>query len=268
VIAALVAVAGTAAVGVTGAAGASGQADHRVYALEVAGGTFCFSTDSTTCAGHVDLDISGTGSGDTVIWDFSDGPYANPHNAVSDSGNWSFSTGAPTQNHVPNPDRFTFTQNGTYEFICEAHPVQMSGTITVTGGSDPTSSPSPSPTVSATPTPTPSTQPSDPGITTPRPTGGASDLVKPTLKSIGAKGKRRAVRVTFRLSENATVTIRVKRGNRTVRTITKQLAAGKRSLAVRSAKLRKGRRYRVVVWARDASGNVSTPASKSLRIRR
>ena len=263
VIAALVAVAGTAAVGVTGASGSSGQAaEHRVYALEQLGGTYCFSTNTTTCSGPVELDISAAGGGDTVIWDFSDGPYDNPHNAVSETEGWDFSTGAPSQDHDPDPDRYTFTQNGTYRFICALHPGQMSGTIEVTGGA--TGSPSPSPSPSATP----STQPSDPGIQTPRPTGGAQDLVKPALQSLGAKGKRRAVRVTFRLSENATVTIRVKRGNRTLKTVTKQLAAGERSLAVRSAKLRKGRRYKVEVLARDASGNVSTLASKSLRIRR
>jgi plastocyanin len=262
VIAALVAVAGTTAVGVTGASGSSGRAaEFTVYALEEPGGVYCFST-TTTCSGPVELDISAAGDGDTVIWDFSDGPYLNPHNAVSETDGWNFTTGPASPDHDPNPDRYTFKQNGTYEFICALHPGQMSGTITVTGGA--TSSPSPSPSPSATP----STQPSDPGIQTPRPTGGAQDLVKPALQSLGAKGKRRTVTVSFELSENATVTIRVKRGKRTVKTVTKQLAAGERRLAVRSAKLRKGRRYKVEVVARDASGNVSTLASKSLRIRR
>ena len=75
------------------------------------------------------------------------------------------------------------------------------------------------------------------------------------------------MKVSFRLSENATVTIRVKRGSRIVKTVTKQLAAGERSVSVRSTKLKKGR-YKIEVRARDASGNVSTLASKSVRIRR
>ena len=49
--------------------------------------------------------------------------------------------------------------------------------------------------------------------------------------------------------------------------MTKHFAAGKRSVSVRSAKLKKGR-YKIEVRARDASGNVSTLASKSLRIRK
>ena len=74
------------------------------------------------------------------------------------------------------------------------------------------------------------------------------------------------MKVSFRLSENATVTIRVKRGSRVVKSVTKQLAAGKRTVSVRSSKLKKGR-YKIEVRARDASGNVSTLASKSFRVK-
>ena len=74
--------------------------------------------------------------------------------------------------------------------------------------------------------------------------------------------------MSFRLSENATVTIQVKRGNRTVKTVTKQFAAGERAVSLRSSKLRKGRRYKIEVRARDASGNVSTLASKTVRVGR
>jgi plastocyanin len=261
IVAALVAVAGTAAVGVAGSAGAAREAaDFTVYAVE-SGGVNCFSTTPGTCSGPVELDISAAGSGDTVIFAFP-GPYNEGHNASSRTPSWSFSTGGPSNPHTPNPDRATFTQNGTYEFVCDAHAVAMKGTIRVTGGADPTSSA----TSTATASPTPSTQPSDPGTNTPPPTGGTADAVKPTLRSIGATGKRRSVKVSFRLSENATVTIRVKRGSRVVKAVTKQLAAGKRSVRVRSSKLRKGR-YKIEVRARDASGNVSTLASKSLRIR-
>ena len=138
----------------------------------------------------------------------------------------------------------------------------MKGKIVVTGATDPTTT---APTATATATAT--TQPSDPGTNTPPPTGGTADLVKPTLRSFGAKGARRAVKVSFRLSENSTVTIRVKRGRKVVKSVTKQLTAGERTVSVRSAKLRKGR-YKVEVRARDASGNVSTLASKSLRLKK
>jgi hypothetical protein len=141
----------------------------------------------------------------------------------------------------------------------------MKGTITVTGAAEPTSTATA--TTTATATPTPSTQPSDPGTDTPAPTGGTADAIKPTLRSIGASAKRRAVKVSFRLSENATVIIRVKRGSKVVKSVSKQLAAGKRTVSVRSAKKLKKGRYKIEVRARDASGNVSTLASKSFRVK-
>ncbi len=63
------------------------------------------------------------------------------------------------------------------------------------------------------------------------------------------------------------MTVRVKRGTKVVKSVVKQLAAGQRSVSVRSAKLKKGR-YKVEVRARDASGNISTLAAKSFRLRR
>jgi plastocyanin len=263
VVAAIVAVAGTAAVGVAGAASgaSSGAADATIYVSETNGN--CFSTssakpDCTATSGDVSIE-----TGDTVTWNFA-GSQVN-HNAAADNdvpADPAWKTYATPFTTSASYSR-EFTQPGTYLYVCQAHN-GMDGTITVTGEPIGTQTPPPTPTGTATSSP----QPSDPGINTPAPTGGAQDLVKPTLQSVGAKGRRRAVTVSFELSENATVTIRVKRGNRTVKIVTKQLAAGERRLAVRSAKLRKGRRYKVEVLARDASGNVSTLASKSLRIRR
>jgi|GEM_PF-2465353 plastocyanin len=47
----------------------------------------------------------------------------------------------------------TFNEPGTYTFVCSTHPTEMSGSVVVTGGSEPT--PTPTPTPSATPTPEP-----------------------------------------------------------------------------------------------------------------
>ena len=259
IVAAMVAVAGTAAVGVAGAASgaSSAAAEHKVYAVEDDNGVFCFSANPNTCGAAPVIDVSGAGTGDTVIWEFSD-TYTDLHNASSRGANWSFSTGAVSNPHDPDPDRRTFTQNGDYLFVCDKHS-QMTGTIRVTGAAEETST--------ATATATPSTQPSDPNTNTPPPTGGTADAVKPTLRTIGASAKGRAVKVSFRLSESATVTIRVKRGSKLVKSVTKQLAAGKRSVSVRSAKKLKKGRYKIEVRARDASGNVSTLASKSFRIK-
>jgi plastocyanin len=262
IVAALVAVAGTAAVGVAAAAGSSAKAtDVTIYAVEDAG-TYCFSTSPTTCNGN--LQVAVNGATNKVTWAFQ-GPYTAPHNAKSTSDNWTYRSHDPSTSTDPadivDPD-YDFTTNGTYTFHCDAHAF-MQGTITVTGAAEPTSTA----TSTATATPTPSTQPSDPNTNTPPPTGGTADAVKPTLRSIGASAKGRAVKVKFRLSESATVTIRVKRGSKLVKSVTKQLAAGNRSVSVRSAKKLKKGRYKIEVRARDASGNVSTLASKSFRIK-
>jgi plastocyanin len=260
VLAAIVAVAGTTAVGGVGAAGASsGATDVTIYAVED-GGTFCFSLNQATCSGDLKVDLDGPSH--TVTWAFP-GPYTDGHNASSRGTNWAYSSG-PANNppEVVDAD-FEFTKNGTYQFVCDRHAVQMAGTINVTGAADPTSTPTGTP----TPTPTPTTHPGGGQPITPPPSGGAADVVKPTVSSLRAKRQKRAVKVTFRLSENATVTIRVKRGRKVVKKVTKQVPAGRRTITVRSSKLKKGR-YKIEVRARDASGNVSSLASKSLRLRK
>ena len=262
IVAAMVAVAGTAAVGVAGAAsGSSSAADATIYVSETNGN--CFSTsstkpDCTATSGDVSIE-----TGDSVTWNFA-GSNAN-HNAAADNdvpadSAWkTYSTPFSTSESYSRE----FTKPGVYLFVCQAHN-GMDGTITVTG--NPIETQTPTPSVTTTATPTPSTQPSDPNTNTPPPTGG-TDAVKPTLRSIGASAKGRAVKVSFRLSESSTVTIRLKRGSKLVKSVTKQLAAGKRSVSVRSAKKLKKGRYKIEVRARDASGNVSTLASKSFRIK-
>jgi hypothetical protein len=84
---------------------------------------------------------------------------------------------------------------------------------------------------------------------------------------VSAKALRRAVRVKFRLSEPATVTVRVKRGRRVVKSKRVQAGAGTHTVTVRSKKLKKGR-YTIEVLARDASGNRSKLATKRLTLRR
>jgi hypothetical protein len=73
--------------------------------------------------------------------------------------------------------------------------------------------------------------------------------------------------VRFTLSENAAVTIRFKKGSRTLRTARLSVRAGTRSVTVRGAKLVKGR-YRVEIEARDARGNRAPVARKTVRVTR
>jgi hypothetical protein len=83
------------------------------------------------------------------------------------------------------------------------------------------------------------------------------------------KARRGAVRVQFRLSEPATVTVRVKRrgSRKVIKSARVQARAGTRSVTLRSKRLKKGR-YTVEVQARDAFGNRSSLAKKRLTLRR
>jgi plastocyanin len=53
----------------------------------------------------------------------------------------------------------TFDTPGTYTFVCSTHPVEMTGTVVVEPGSEPTVTPTATPTETATPTATPTSPP-------------------------------------------------------------------------------------------------------------
>jgi len=69
----------------------------------------------------------------------------------------------------------TFATAGTYTFLCTVHSSEMTGTVIVTSGSEPTPTPTPTPTatptqtptVTATPTPTPTATPTQTPTATP-----------------------------------------------------------------------------------------------------
>jgi hypothetical protein len=123
--------------------------------------------------------------------------------------------------------------------------------------------------VTSTPTGTaspPSSSPPDTHPDTPPPSGD-SDAVKPTVRGLKTKPLRRGVRVRFRLSEPATVTVRVKRGKRVVKSARVQAPAGARTVTLRGKRLKKGR-YKVEIGARDSAGNRSRLATKRVTLRR
>lgn len=253
------AAAGTvAACGILGAVGAAGAAQQ---AAEVRIGM------TASQFNPADEDIA---TGDTVVWDFSGGVY---HNVASDAGppedpNWpAFAT--PIQN--AGEARYTFTRPGEYSYVCEVH-AGMTGTLSVTGPPvDPT--PTPTPTTTATPTPTPTTTATptptpvpDDHTMTPPPAGvSASDNSAPGVSGIRLSGKRRLAKVRFRLTETATVTVRVKQKSKVLRTVRLQMRAGTRTVTVRSAKLKRGR-YTIELQARDATGRSSAVQRASFRI--
>jgi plastocyanin len=220
-------------------------------------------------------------TGESVTWSFQGAAHNVASNGAADGAEndprWDAHAYPPGTFQVApqgSSDTYTFYKKGTYSFICEFHP-NMTGSVVVAGEDKPIPEPTASPTPSATPTPAPTVSP--PGTTpppvddhtqTPAPTP-AADTVKPTLASVKLKAAKRAAKVTFTLSENATVTVKVrKRGAKKVlRTVTLQARAGTRTVVVRSAKLRKGR-YTVTLTARDAMGNTSAASNAALRIRK
>jgi plastocyanin len=258
-------------VGVAGAA-----ADHTVKAIGA--GT----------SSHWDAPAITVQTGQSVMWDFSDASLPTPlstHNVVSTNA---VATDPRWEGFVfPGPGEFdqastgtsveyTFYKQGEYQYVCTLHGGPMQGTVTVEGEDlpipTPTATPTATPTVTATATPTVTPAgtppPADDHTQTPAPKP-AADTTKPTLSSLKLKGRKRAATVSFTLSENATVTVQIrKRGAKKVlRTVRLQANAGKRSVVLRSSKLRKGR-YTVTLTARDAMGNASAAANASLRIRK
>ena len=244
--AAIAAIAGTVGLGVVGAAGANDAATHELTG-QVNSGPWSPANDITIQ------------TGDSVTWKFDTGSY---HNVQSTGDNWT--DPIPDDQPIPNhpPVTRTFAEPGVYTFVCEAHLGFMDGSITV---QDEPGDPTPDPTTSATPSPTPSPQPSDP--TTPDP-GGGDDTVKPSVGKLRLKPMRRAVRVSFRLSEPATVTVTVKKrgSSKVLKSKRLQASAGTRSVTLRSKQLKRGR-YTVEIRARDAYGNRSSLAKKTLSVK-
>jgi plastocyanin len=255
------AVAVAAVMAVSGADGARAAADHGIYSRDANGPCYSTSASATQCATNEVADLS-IATGDSVTWHIASSGHnaASFNDVVADPAWKDYDSGFSTGDHT-----YTFSQPGTYQFVCDAHPNQMKGTITVTG--DPVGTPTATATATATATPTATvtTQPGG-GGQTPAP-GGTSDTTRPTVRSLKLKALKHATRVTFRLSEKATVTIHVKRGKKVLKTARLQLQKGLHRVTVRSPRLRKGR-YTIDISARDAAGNRSKLAARSLRLRR
>jgi plastocyanin len=180
-------------------------------------------------------------AGDTVTWVFPDSNVS--HNVVANSPNWSL-TNPFGPHHAP--VSFTFAAQGTYAFVCEVHRSTMHGTVTVTDASGNPPPPPPPPPLSEQPFQNDQPSPTVLEIT---------DDSRPALSRVRASRIARGARVRFRVSEPGSVTVRVKRGRRTVKSRTIRLArAGARTINLRG--LRPGS-YRIEVLARDLADNRS-----------
>jgi plastocyanin len=257
--AALVAVSGVVA-GVSVAAASAPEADVTVNA---------------TVSNTWDQPTVNVNTGDTVTWNYNAGNSI-PHNTESVDGPPEDPAWADFQTEVSTgTGAYQFTKPGTYNYLCTVHREAMIGSVIVTGAAvTPTGTPSatrtPTPTRTATPgaTRTPTPTPVVDDRLTPAPTGSASlDKTAPAVTSFSLKAVRRGATVRFTLSEPSAVTIRFKKGSKTLRTARLSARAGKRAVTVRGAKLVKGR-YSVEIEARDARGNRAPMARKTVRVTR
>jgi plastocyanin len=173
--------------------------------------------------------------GDTVTWTFNT---VASHNVRSTSANWSVDT--PFRHAGDPPATYTFTVEGTYDYVCELH-AEMTGRVTV--GNPP---PPPPPPLSEQPFPNDQPAPTVLEVT---------DEQRPALTRVRAARIAHGLRVRLRMSEPGRAIVRVKRGRRTVKTRTARLRrAGVKTVTVRG--LRAGT-YTVEVRGRDLAGNRS-----------
>jgi plastocyanin len=177
--------------------------------------------------------------GESVTWSFT-GTTA-LHNVASSGANWSFRNGDPGSGSPP--ASYTFTQPGTYRFICEVHATTMFGDVLVTDASGNPPPPPPPPPLSEQPFPNDAGSPSAFEV---------DDALAPRLTRLAARSWHGGARVRFRLDEPAVVSVRVLRAQLTVKRRRAMLLRGRRQLTIRH--LRPGT-YRLLVSARDLAGN-------------
>jgi plastocyanin len=256
---------GVAAIGaVVGYVGVAGASEPRPDA-----------TIGVTAANEWTVKTLAIQTGETVTWDYTGSQAA--HNRKGETGpagdtTWLVGTDFKTSG----TDEHTFNLPGTYDFVCQAHPNTMRGTITVTGDPvEPTATPSP--TATRTPTPVPTVRPTvTPTATpagstmddrlTPAPQGSVrADRTPPAITSLKLKARTGGAKVSFKLSETANVTLRVKRGKSTLKTVRGSFRAGNGSVTLR--RMARGT-YRIEIEARDARGNKAAVQRKSVKVKR
>jgi plastocyanin len=205
-------------------------------------------------------------TGQTVVWNF-DGSTAD-HNIRGESGPaedplWT-TKNSPFKRS--GQETYRFNVAGDYKFVCDAHP-GMEGTVKVTGAPvEPTPVPTSEPTAAPTVRPPAATPGPVDDRRTPAPRGTVrADTTPPAVSKVKLRAVKGGAKVSFSLSEPASVTIRAKKGKRTVRTVRLAARSGTRSTTLR--KLSRAR-YSVEVEARDARGNKARVQRKTVRVTR
>lgn len=209
--------------------------------------------------------------GETVTWHFQE----SGHNVDVTDGPETF---ASAKTGSGGTYQHTFNKPGTYSYICDYHPSKMKGTITVqaapagnTGGGN-TGGGSTQPSTnggSAQPTTgsgSTTTSGSSAGANTVAPSGslGAIDAAAPSVRSLGVKANRLALRV----SEDGRLVIRYVRAGAHGHVVHKRIVrAHKGTVRVSLRRWMKAGRYRIHVMAFDQAGNASRPVRLKTAIR-
>jgi plastocyanin len=175
--------------------------------------------------------------GDTVTWHYA-GPDTN-HSVTSDPGqadSWDSDPGkSPTAADHPPGTTFArqFATPGTFTYFCKVHS-NMHGTVVVKGGDG---GPGPPP----------------------------ADTTPPTLSKVSAKAVKRPKPVVLRFTLSEDATVKVKGPKKA--SLTRAFTAGAHKVKLSTRKLKAGRRYKLVLTATDAAGNVSRPVTRSVRVK-
>jgi plastocyanin len=178
--------------------------------------------------------------GDTVTWTNAQGF----HNVLLGDSRLN-QPGFPDDPAWNPPPQRTFTEPGSYTYVCEVHP-GMTGTINVAGGEP-------------TPTPTPTPPPPPP---VPPPGNGPADTTAPTVSGLSVIGVNSVAQVRLTVSERATVNVRFAT-DADVLSMRRQVEQGTWTL---ERPLASGT-YAYELWAVDAMGNRSATHTGEVRVR-
>jgi plastocyanin len=173
--------------------------------------------------------------GDTVNWVFSESGNHNVQSRAGEEESFDSDPGTPEsliRHEAGYKFSYTFNKdNVAVDYLCRVHPATMTGTVSV--GSPPV------------------------------------DASPPAVTAARAKIEGRKVAISFKLDEAARVTVRIARASnvrRTLKTVSRRLGAGDRTIRVRRRGLRPGR-YVAKLTAVDDAGNKSAVKRASFRLR-
>jgi len=186
--------------------------------------------------------------GDTVTWTFKG---AN-HSVTADDGQSESFDSDPGQTFPVHPldDTFshTFNSPGRFTYFCKVHPTTMRGSVAVgdPGGGEP---------------PPPAGDTTPPGVSGLEARGGRK------CKRKARKCTPRKTRVTFTVSEDATVRMTFnRRGGTDPQPLERAMTAGENKVTLSTRRVRRGR-YTLGLIATDAAGNASGEAVTTFRVR-